>query len=75
LKTDHRSEVEQKITVSLTFRVTDRELLESRAKSAVDAHGGGVSLDGTLEMCVVEALLHSNPGVESYTRYGLELLS
>jgi hypothetical protein len=67
--------MEETVTVSLTFKITDRELLENRAKSAVEAHGGVISLDGTLETCVLEALLHSNAGVESYTQYGLELLN
>jgi hypothetical protein len=63
------------VTITLTFRVEDSDLLQRRAVEAMRAHGAGVEPEGTLEQAIVEVLLHSNPAVESYDLYGLALLS
>jgi hypothetical protein len=62
------------VTITLTFRVEDVQLLTRRANEAMREHGAGVEPDGTLQQAVVEVLLHSNPAVESYDLYGLALL-
>ena len=64
----------QTATVSLTFAVRDPDLLNARATRAVEAHGMGMELDGTAAQAIVELLLHSNPAIESYLDYGIELL-
>ena len=64
----------QTATVSLTFAVRDPDLLHARAAQAVEAHGMGMELDGTAAQAIVELLLHSNPAIESYLDYGIELL-
>lgn len=64
----------EEVEIRLRFRVTDRALLDLRAREAVKTGGGGVELDGTASTALVEALLHSNPGVDSYDQYGVELL-
>lgn len=65
----------REVKVTVRFVVQDEELLMKRAREAVAAHGMGVELGGTLEEAIVEVLLHSNPGVESYDQYGLAVLS
>lgn len=64
----------EEVEIRLKFRVTNRELLDLRAREAVKIGGGGAELDGTAATALVEVLLHSNPGVDSYDQYGVELL-
>lgn len=62
------------VKVTLEFKITNEKLLKSRAEEAVALYGGGVSVSNDAREQIVEVLLHSNPGVESYDRYGLELV-
>jgi hypothetical protein len=66
--------VEDTITLTLRFRILDRDLLEKRAGEAISQYGAGVLVSGDVGDMISEVLLHSNPGVESYDRYGLELI-
>lgn len=70
----HTPGMGKQVEITVKFVVQDEELLMQRAREAIAAHGMGVELDGTLEQAIVEVLLHSNPGVESYDRYGLAVL-
>ena len=64
------------VTVSLTFRVHDRDRLMAAAQHAVDQHGDGHNLDPTdLGGAIAEVLLRSRPGERHNLDYGVELHS
>lgn len=61
--------------VTLAFTVHDKELLLAEAKRAIEQYGAGHEFDpDNLGDCIVELLLHSNPGVRAYLDYGVELV-
>lgn len=64
-------------TITLTFNVTDEDLLKRLSDEAVSEHGMGVEIDkaSPLASRIVETLLHSNPDIAGYLDYGVELIS
>lgn len=63
------------VSLTLTFRVHDRDLLLDHAAQAVAVHGNGhVLARGDLGDAIAEVLLHSNPAVPGYLDHGIELV-
>ena len=62
-------------TITLTFRVVGEKLLRERAERAIADFGAGHETDGSSADLIVEVLLHSNPAVDAYLDYGIELTS
>ena len=64
----------QNVKITLHFSVEDAALLRRMAEFVITSYGLGHEFDpNNLADCVAELLLHSNPGVLSYDRYGIEL--
>lgn len=64
-------------TITLTFEVSDEALLVKLADQAIESHGNGVETnkDAPLAFRILELLLHSNPDINSYRDYGIDLLN
>lgn len=63
-----------RITMSLTFDITDPDLFRQMANDAIARDGGGVEVTRDYERAI-ELLLHSNPAIASYEDYGLALIT
>lgn len=66
----------KRVTVGMTFIVTDENVLRQAAHRGAE-ESWMQDLDAIIDTddlgaVIVEALLHSNPGVKSYDEYGLE---
>jgi hypothetical protein len=63
------------VRIELEFSVHDAGLLREVARRMIEENGMGHEYDpDDLADCLVEALLHSNPGVPGYLDYGVELV-
>lgn len=63
-----------RITMSLTFDITDPDLFRQMAADAIAKDGGGVEVSHDYQRAI-ELLLHSNPAIYSYNDYGLALIT